>query len=382
MDLKFSLNIEKEVEKMAFIDDYRTFKETNSDKKRSSQYEQGELFFKAMSEGINRQDIVNALMEIDGLKKSSAEKRVSACVTKYRDLNQSDNTSKATQNVANAASAVMDIPLDKLVSAPRKWNFFGQPNKVQYEDMVSSIYTYGLFHPITVWEQDNDKYMILGGHTRLSAFKDLYKVTSDKRFSTIPCNVYPKDKLDETDAKRIIILDNIAQRGNIITKDLARSYGELARLEKARGYYGSGDINARVGRLIGVSRKTVISYRSLNNLNDNLIDAFTNKTISLSEAVALSKLDSDLQQHIYEKEYYKRLKEIKLTALKHVFTISQLDDIFSESNAENDEDVITTIMLNIKSKEADTLRRILEEAIKTNFELTIETKNSLLDSLR
>lgn len=363
---------------MAFIDDYKALKEKKLTPSRMRP-QKVKLFNNALKNGVKHQDIVSAIMAVDGISESLAEKRVSHLIEHGNDISQKDNANRTIQNIETSVSAVMDIPLDKLVSAPKEWNFFSQPNKIQYENIVSSINTYGLFHPITVWEQDNDTYMILGGHTRLKAFKDLYEATSDAKFSTIPCNVYPKYKLDETDAKRIIILDNIAQRGSMATKDLARSYGELARLEKTRAYYGSGDINERVAKLIGKSRKTVIDYRHLNNLNDNLIDAFANKTIKLSEAVALSKLDSDLQQHIYEKDYYKQLKRIKLSNLKKASTIKELDKLFNKTDEEIDKEAVTTIKLTLTSSEADILRRILQEAVTANEELSDKTKTLFLN---
>ena len=74
--------------------------------------------------------------------------------------------------------------------APSEWNFFGRPSPDQYALIFQSIYKYGLWHPITVWEQEDGHYMILGGHTRDLVYDELYQMTGDESYLKIPCKVY------------------------------------------------------------------------------------------------------------------------------------------------------------------------------------------------
>ena len=147
------------------------------------------------------------------------------------------------------------IDRNRLRPAPPDWNFFGRPSPEQYALIFQSIYQYGLWHPITVWEQEDGYYMILGGHTRDLVYDELYQMTGEETYLRIPCKVYQHNQISDVTARRIVILSNIAQRAQENPKLRIRCYCEMVRLEKLEAFYGSGiDTNAAVAKLFGVSR--------------------------------------------------------------------------------------------------------------------------------
>lgn len=209
--------------------------------------------------------------------------------------------------------------------------FFGKPSFEQYGLIVQSIYRYGLWHPVTVWEQSDGKYMILGGHTRNAAYKDLYELTGDIKYQSISCKVYKLDQLNSTDARRIVILSNIAQRAKENSKLRIQCYAEMAKLEKERAFYSGErfDIHSAVAKMFGVSRRQVFMYLSLVNLYPKLLDELEHKNILLGVAVALSKLPLGLQKYIYQKGYFIDCNTAKCKELKGLETIEEIEKVFN-----------------------------------------------------
>lgn len=288
------------------------------------------------------------------------------------------------------------IPRDKLVPAPEEWNFFGQPKSDQYALIFQSIYKYGLWHPLTVWEQKDGTYMILGGHTRNQVFQDLYDITHDDKYKSITCKVYKHDQISETTARRIVILTNVAQRAQENSKARIKSYCEMARLEKKEAFYGSGtDVNEAVAKLFGVSRRQVFVYRSLENLIEPLLNALAQKEINLKVAEALSKLDEDLQEYIYQNAYHLEFTPYRLKQLKHVHTELEISKLFLSNDPgqkENYQYVVSSKikkpqnydaapLLYIAHDEKDAFKEILLNAVGNTNKLSERTKQLIADML-
>lgn len=230
------------------------------------------------------------------------------------------------------ANNEQQLDINKLVPAPDDWNFFGKPNEEQYALIFQSIYTYGLWHPCTVWEQEDGSYMILGGHTRHMVYRELYAVTQDEKYLSIPCKVYKHDQINEVTARRIIILTNIAQRAQESSKIRVRCYCEMARLEKMDAFYGAGiDVNTAVAKLFGVSRATVAFWRRLESLIEPLLIALQDKQITQNIASMLCDLMPELQEYIYEQNYHTQLTSKMRSALKAATTPQDIDNIIKAS---------------------------------------------------
>lgn len=223
------------------------------------------------------------------------------------------------------------IDIDKLVAAPDEWNFFGKSSPEQYALIFQSVYKYGLWHPCTVWEQEDGTYMILGGHTRRMVYQELYEVTKDEKYKKIPCKVYKHDQITEPTARRIVILTNIAQRAKEDSAVRIHCYSEMALLEKEEAFYGSGvDVNTAVAKLFGVSRATVFFYRRLEKLIPELLDAYDQRQITQAVAGMLCDVPQELQQYIYEKGYHLELKPAMRHALKAAATKEDIDAIIQQ----------------------------------------------------
>lgn len=233
-------------------------------------------------------------------------------------------------DVFPAISKEMIIERKLIDPAPDSWNFFGKPDQESYDLLMRSILVEGLMNPITLWKQKDGRYMILSGHTRDSVFDDLFQASGDPKWLQIPAKFYEYDDITENDARRIIILANIAQRAKETPQVRIRCYGEYAKLTKERASYGSGiDVNEVVAKTFGINRATVFFYRRLENLIDPLLNRFCDGKIRRTEANILCGLSTQLQKYLVEKGYIDLLQKEHFPMLRKAKTKEDIDRIAS-----------------------------------------------------
>jgi len=290
-----------------------------------------------------------------------------------------------------------ETPIERrlIYRAPDAWNFFGKPDSESYMLMLSSIAQDGLMSPIILWEHENpenpeQKYMILSGHTRESAYDDLYQVTGDDKYLAIAAKIYKADDIDENDAQRIIILSNIAQRAKESAKVRVKSYSEYARLTKERSSYGSGtDILNKVSEHFKTSRATTFFYISLRNLISPLLDRFSRGEMTRADAAVLCKLPVKLQQYIVDNGYITEMNRWQIQALKKADTTDDIDKIVIDGVPEEHKTHTYKLTLPITrpkdssllgfcvlDKDSDLVRNTIIDALKT-LPLSPESKELL-----
>ena len=237
------------------------------------------------------------------------------------------------------------IPLEKLIPANDKWNFFPAQNNNAIIDLMKNIVAYGQLAPAIVWEQSDGNYMILGGHNRFIAVNKLNSIFSNSddeeekdRFKTLDCNVYSHDELDEIEARKIIIFDNIIRRENT-TAIKAKAVINMAQLEFETRAKRNPNIKreralSNVAKVVGESEGTVKNLYKLRRLIQEfwpLIDSNDpNNKLTTQYARVIATLEPELQKHIFDQELYKiKLSTRKLNLLKEVKNIQEIDDIYS-----------------------------------------------------
>lgn len=229
-----------------------------------------------------------------------------------------------------------DIPLSSLIPPPSDWSdIFKKADKKDVEKMAASIYKYGLLHRITLWENVNEKYMILGGSTRAAAFRFLYNKTHDEKWLNIPAKVYEPNQIDRIDAKRIFIVSNTDQR-QMSTQNIAQAYYNLIKLEKQRAFYGSGIFSRdAAAKQANVSPTTFNNYLKLINLITPLLDAIDEGTLQMMTGYELAFLSEDLQQYIFDREYFHKLKRRTAKKIRQsAKTPADIDEIINDNSAQ------------------------------------------------
>lgn len=237
------------------------------------------------------------------------------------------------------------ILLQDLVPADEDWNFFPAQNNGVLEELMKNIVVYGQLTPAIVWKQPNGTYTILGGHTRFQAIQKLHEIFREagdeeqaKRFEAMDCNVYAYDELDEVEARKIIIFDNVIRRENS-TAVKARSVITMAQLEKdtrssrrpdTRRTRALDNVAAALGEPIGTIKDL---YRLRNLISEfwPLVDASDRgNRITNQLARAIAVLAPELQKYIYENELYKnKFSSSQLAQLKKAESTTDLDELFT-----------------------------------------------------
>lgn len=241
------------------------------------------------------------------------------------------------------------IPLEKLIPANEQWNFFPEQNTDTMIELMKNIVVYGQLTPAIVWEQSNGKYMILGGHNRYAAVKKLNAIfteAKDKeqadRFSVLDCNAYAYEELNEIEAQKIIIYDNIIRRENT-TAIKAHAVINMAQLEKASR--GARNHTVKRDRVLSIVAKAVGetegSVKKLYQLR-RLIPAFwalvdaknTDDKITVQFARTIALLSEDLQKYILKNKLYKiKLSASRLNLLKAATTTEQVEDVYKNTKS-------------------------------------------------
>lgn len=323
-----------------------------------------------------------------------------------RKIHNPDNISLKGRGIVPETNAEMVSPADlprlspeTLVDralidpAPDEWNFFDKPDAEAYNLLLNSIIVEGLMNPITLWKRPNGRYMILSGHTRESVFDELYQATADDKWQKIPAKFYEPEDLTENDARRIIILANIAQRAKETPRLRIRSYGEYARLTKERAAYGSGiDVNEEVAKVFGIHRSTVFFYRRLNNLIDPLLDRFCSGKLTRTAATALCGLSANLQNYLLSRGYMDKLNPSRLRQMKTAKTDADIDDIFNDKIPASELDRVVNLkirqppqhkllLMSVPAAELEKCRQAVRKAINSLKDLSGDTKAKILAQL-
>lgn len=184
------------------------------------------------------------------------------------------------------------------------------------QDMVESIKENGILTPITVQEKENGKYEILAGHNRVNAARQ-------SEIDLIPCII--KENLTEKEAYTYVIETNLMQRSfsdllptekAIVLKmryEKIASQGKRNDLQKEMRKLDDGiiekevqaddkttDSRKKLGKEYNLSGASVARYLRLNYLTEKWQQAIDSDEISLTMAVDLSYLSSEIQDYLYQ----------------------------------------------------------------------------------
>lgn len=291
----------------------------------------------------------------------------------------------------------IDIKLEDLVPAPDTWNYFPLPEVEVLKDIAKSIYIQGQLSPALVWERDNGKYMILGGHTRYRILQFLKAQYPDEanRFSTMKCHVYGIHQINDEEAQYLIITNNMTQRARESTSIMIKSIVKALELQKSITTRAWGVEQERSNEIVaknfGVSSSSVDRLYRLRTLIPPIIDMLDNSQITQQAALKIAILSEKIQTILYNGNY--------LTS--HAITSDQFQKMKSADNEEDIRDILTRKLYPVLPKKIlldvpipddfekisiaaskDDMDIIRNELRNISGQLSNETKNILLRLLR
>lgn len=230
------------------------------------------------------------------------------------------------------ARVLENLPLEKLSPAPPEWNFYAPLPDGKFIELIDSIQTNGLLHPIVVWRQPDGQYMVLSGHNRLRAYKELYRQTRDRQYAAIPSTVLTD--ISAADAHEIVVDSNWVQR-NLTPSERAQSIYQKYVLAGRKKRSANGVRRSRydiIAEEYNLSSRQVARYIKLGSLPECLQKLLDEEKLPIATAVKLVDFSPESQQHLAE-HWADRLRSKQMDRLTPDMTPEQIDATLAEESA-------------------------------------------------
>lgn len=227
----------------------------------------------------------------------------------------------------------MLIDIDSLISAPDEWNQWTKLSRVQMFELINSIEEIGLQHNIVVWKNREEKYIILSGHNRVQAYRELYKMTKDEKYLKIRSLISDSPNMTEEIAKKIIDDTNVIGR-NVSPSERARAVMKrYAELSDEASKVSEKKLLTLIGSEENKDYKQIKRLYDLNKLIPEIQLLIGNK-LSIKAGQKLAMFDAITQEHIYN-EYYLKSNEFfsnrTIEKLKKYMNIVSIEKIFTNN---------------------------------------------------
>lgn len=217
-----------------------------------------------------------------------------------------------------------EIPLDSLSPAPAEWNFYAPLPDDKLLELIESIQTNGLLHPIVVWKQPSGTLMILSGHNRVRAYTALLEKTGDNKYHRIPATVLTDISDDE--AHEIVVDSNYVQR--VLTpSEKARSISQKYALagRKKRSQNGARKSKyEQIGEEYNLSGRQIARYVRLGSLDNSLLNLLDDGKLPLTTALRLVDFPAESQQYLAS-HHADELASPKMAMLTATMTPTEMD---------------------------------------------------------
>lgn len=199
-------------------------------------------------------------------------------LTSYDDLFGSDT-------MEQKGKSVIEINISDLHEFPEHPFRFEMDAEMQ--ELVESVKRYGVLEPILVRQREQGGYVIISGHKRTAACKEIGQ------------NVIPAVVTDcNDDEATILMVDSNIYRRNILPSQKAKAYQMKYEALKHQGVQGGLHTLEQMGEAFGESGKTVQRYVWLARLNDDLLEMLDRKKIGIVPGIALSFLKKEEQEWV------------------------------------------------------------------------------------
>lgn len=245
-----------------------------------------------------------------------------------------------------------EITISQLKNADSEWNFYKPLGDDKMQELMASIEKNGLIHPIVVQKKENG-YLILSGHNRVRAYKNLFQKTKEDKYLSILAQI--RQNLSDDEAREIIIDSNWVQRTltpSERTKSIYQKYILLGRKKRT----SNSDEQVRTYDIIAkdyeMSGKQIQRYIKLNSLINELLELLDQGIITLRAGLKLAQFDNETQFFIYS------------------VIIQNMDDIqnkyIEKLNLDMSQQEIKSTLLNQNIKDIE-VSLILPEHLKDQF---------------
>ena len=232
---------------------------------------------------------------------------------------------------------LIKIKVSEINPAPRnrEWNFWEEQSQEAIIRRAVSFLNEGQLSPIIVREFKYDdplkKYQCLAGHTRTESAELLVKEGYEE-WKELWAFVYPEGACDDLQARRIIHYSNTEQRINISPKEKLNCFvfEWLDETNKYRSQNASGLIT-KMSEKYGLKKTRAYEYKAIaEKVIPEIKDLILEDKIALQEAKYISRIETIVQKHLYNK-YSNELSKMKFRPLINL-GIEEIDYLFENNN--------------------------------------------------
>ena len=265
---------------------------------------------------------------------------------------------------------VQDVDINKLEPYPE--HTYEGYDEERMKELEKSIKEYGLQTPIILWDNGGDKYIILAGHNRVKAHKNL-------GYTKIPAII--KKNLTKEEAAIIVNQTNMVQRAfeNLSIYEKASSIAQMKQardewIKKHPEFENEEDDKSKenkngirsIAREFGISKSSISTYLTLyDNFKKEYFTYMEDtkdrkKIFDTNIALVLCRINKKNQKVIFD--YIKEVKVNKINKQQ----AKELVNIYEKNEALTDRDIAKVLAANneTKVKKPITFKR---EAFKDYF---------------
>ena len=247
-----------------------------------------------------------------------------------KDYNFNDLFNDKTKN---ALSPISYIDINNLV--PNKNNPYSLSD---LEELSSSIKELGLMQNLVVEKTKNNKYIIISGHRRYNALKNLVK-QGNNEFKKVPCLVIEDSSFPELSTIKLHESNltsreiSPSERLNAV-KVLEQAYNAL----KKKGYKFKSNYKGKIDFLVDktkLSKKQVQKYSTINNSEDEeVIEEIQKGEITIDDAYDKVKKPKKVSKKDKKEEVIKLCNKLKeaVVSLENDRINELVEEILEELN--------------------------------------------------
>ena len=244
-------------------------------------------------------------------------------------INLNRSTDKYQELIQKSEKDIKVIDVSLLDNAPPQWNIFPKLSDTKLTYLKLSILNSGLFDPIIVWKKINGRYMILSGHNRVEAFRELLVEYPDNEYTHIKAIIYDTNEIDEEKAQEIIIDTNFIQRGEFSPKLRAKIIQARTNIYKKQ----TDKKGRRVDELakdLGLKKTTIYEdFQIIERVIKPISEMYYEGIISRAAVLKVPLLDNAMQEMIVS-EYPDKIDNKHLKAIKKDMSEREIRNIFEE----------------------------------------------------
>ena len=232
------------------------------------------------------------------------------------------------------------LPIDVLDSAPDEWNFFPKLKHEKFQTLKMSIMNNGIWFPLLVWEKDNGRYMILAGHNRAEACREILAEYAgaplQRDYKNLPVMIYGKDEIDSYKAQEIIIDTNYIQRGQFDPQMRVLIVKRRMELMKTQVDEKGRRID-QMEKDLGIKKSAIYEDLQIGEkIIPELQELYYNRQINRKAVLKFVYFMEPLQKELYEK-YGKEMTSANVSRIKkNMRMMDEFERVFHpDTNAAN-----------------------------------------------